>query len=98
MTDRQILNIAAELSRANKWFQEGNQPLVTSSLERALDLIDSTVDTLQGEKYGLLRELLRLREVLCAYYAGQAEDTLSSALKNLLDLKVGTHELHLELA
>ena len=98
--DKQILNIASELSRAKKWLAENNEALVRSSLERAFDLVDASAETARADgRYYLLRELLRLREFLGEFYSGSdlGVENFIPAIKNLLDLNIQTHELHLEL-
>jgi|GEM_PF-1413546 hypothetical protein len=68
---KQLLNIASELMRTRKWLRENDANLRIRSLERAFDLIDLTVSANQGKKP--LRELLRLREVLGAFYIGESQ-------------------------
>lgn len=77
--DQQILNIGAELLRARNSLahhQEGGETL-QNSLDRALELIDLTVDDRKWPA-GKLKELLRFREVLAEFYA--------SADKKITDL------------
>lgn len=98
--DKQILNIASELSRAKKWLGEKNEELFKASLERAFDLVDASVAAAhQNAMHSLSRELLRMREFLGEFYSGADTDTETFLLstKNLLDLTSDTHELHLEL-
>lgn len=62
----QILNIAAELARAKNWLLEGRPSQVINALDRSFELIDLTINV--GHRQGLLRELLRLRDVLAQFY------------------------------
>ena len=63
----QMANIGSEVERAIKWKNKNNTQYCRMAFERALELLDLTVD---NEKKGnQLRELLRLREVLVDYFA-----------------------------
>ena len=64
----QMGNIGAEISRLTHWKKKNNQKNVDASWERALELIDLTVYGLsKSEKPYRMKELLRLRELLCDY-------------------------------
>lgn len=63
---KQILNIAAELSRAAR--QARLRSDVCPSIERALELIDLSISDRAKWHSGALRELCRLREVLGEWY------------------------------
>ncbi|PIP23151.1 MAG: hypothetical protein COZ91_03165 [Candidatus Nealsonbacteria bacterium CG_4_8_14_3_um_filter_39_7] len=62
----QILNIGAEFSRAKNWIQKNDEEYAISSLERAFELLDLTIDDKKWRRG--LRELLRFREVLAEFY------------------------------
>ena len=63
----QMAKIGSEVERAIKWKNKNNTQYCRMAFERALELLDLTVD---NEKNGNhLRELLRLREVLVDYFA-----------------------------
>ncbi|MCK4859523.1 MAG: hypothetical protein KAS87_03075 [Candidatus Omnitrophica bacterium] len=64
--DKQLLNIAAELSRAKNWLKAKDYPLSKICLKRALELIDLSVEV-RKNSYGL-KELLRFRGVLADFY------------------------------
>lgn len=63
----QMANIGSEVERAIKWKNKNNAQYCQMAFERALELLDLTID---GKKdINCLRELLRLREVLADYFA-----------------------------
>jgi len=63
---KQILMIANELNRAKNWINRGDQAEVKNCYERALELIDLTVNACIGKK--VLKELLRFREMIAEEY------------------------------
>jgi|CXWL01.1.fsa_nt_gi hypothetical protein len=70
--DQQILMIANELNRAAKLAGAANRDRLRNGYERALALTDLTVQA--GPRPGLLRELLRWRDLLAALYLGAELD------------------------
>ncbi len=62
----QMANIGSEVERAINWRKKGNSEYSKFACERALELLDLTIDDLKNQKR--LRELLRLREVLVDYF------------------------------
>jgi hypothetical protein len=64
-----MANIGAEVGRADKWKQKGKPQLATPAFHRALELLDKTVQT--TKQATTLKELLRLRETLVDYFAGE---------------------------
>ena len=70
---KQVLNIASELTRAKNWIQKKDFIPANESIERALELIDLTVESRKVS--GALKELLRFREVLAGFYVAHPEDT-----------------------
>ena len=66
---QQMANVGSEVFRANKWKEKGNSDRALSAAERALELIDFTVDSFQEQRRSP-RELLRMRELLCDYFYG----------------------------
>ena len=64
--EEQILNIAAELSRAKFWLKEKNREQVLNCLNRAFELIDLTINASRHQKD--LKELLRFRDILAQFY------------------------------
>lgn len=62
----QMANIGSEVERAISWRQKGNQEYSRAAFDRALELLDLTIDDKKNKKR--LPELLRLREVLLDYF------------------------------
>jgi hypothetical protein len=67
----QILNITSELNRAGTWCPDRGD-YTRSSIERALELIDLSINDRAGWHGTRLHELLRFREVVAGLYAGEA--------------------------
>lgn len=62
----QMANIGSEVERTIKWRNKNNADYSRLAFERALELIDLTLD---GEKTASrLRELTRVREALCDHF------------------------------
>jgi len=80
---QQHLLLANELNRAVNGLKINDLNRVTPALERALDLIDLTAQSIPKTK---LRELLRLKEKLAEIYLNPAAN--ETALKMLLKLLV----------
>ncbi|MBI4432197.1 MAG: hypothetical protein HY592_01785 [Candidatus Omnitrophica bacterium] len=89
-----LLNVASELTRAKNLAAE-DADLTRLSIERALDLLDLTVETARAD-FNFTRELLRLREALGGQYQDPEKDSLEAILKIFLDMKAETHNLGLE--
>ena len=64
--DKQVLMIANETNRAYHWVKKGDKKLASSSLERALELLDLTVADRRWQ--GRQLPLLRLREKIAQNY------------------------------
>ncbi len=62
--ETQLGNIGAEVLRMINWQKQGEDNSARLSLERALELIDLTVGDPKWQ--GRSKELLRMREILCA--------------------------------
>jgi hypothetical protein len=62
---KRILMIATELIRARNWIKKKDAEEAKYCYERALELVDLTIDTVKGN---LLGELLRWREIFGFYY------------------------------
>lgn len=66
----QLGNIGSEISRASKWTGR-NSDLARGALERALELIDLTLDDPRHrQSLPRLREIARAREVVVDFFAG----------------------------
>lgn len=64
----QMGNIGSEVSRACKWKEKQKFDLMEKAFFRGLELLDLTIALSRGPR---LRELLRAREVICDYFAGE---------------------------
>ena len=62
----QMANIGSEVERAIKWKEKGNIEYGRMAFERALELLDLTIDDKKNIKR--LKELARLRETLADYF------------------------------
>lgn len=65
----QMANIGSEVFRAGKWKEKGKVERAQNAADRALELLDFTVQSMVL-KHRSAKELLRMREVLCDYYYG----------------------------
>jgi hypothetical protein len=74
----QMANIGSEVSRALTWRNKANDAYAKKAINRALELIDLTLD---GKfTFGRYRELCRLREALVDYFYGTNEFASNDAL------------------
>ena len=64
----QLAHIGSEVSRACKAKEMGNTTRIDSAVERMLELIDLTIADPKNRHR--LRELCRMREVLCDFLVG----------------------------
>lgn len=64
----QMANIGSEVERALNWRAKNNSAYCQQAFERALELIDLTLESLK--KFPQLKELARLRESLVDYFLG----------------------------
>ena len=65
----QMANVGSEVYRAGSWETKGRDDRAKAASDRALELLDFTVDaSLRSGKD--VRELLRLRELLCDHFYG----------------------------
>ena len=60
---QQLGHVASEIARARYWQEKNEAPNRDKSLERALELIDLTIADIRWK--GRLKEIARLREVVC---------------------------------
>ena len=63
---RQMGNIGSEIARARHWEGQGDDARRDAAIERALELIDLT--RCDPRRRTGLREICRLREVVCDWY------------------------------
>lgn len=71
----QMANIGSEVSRAFNWQKKNRHDLSIEAINRALELLDLTVNSLS--QYSRLKECLRVRECLIDYFYG--DNTFSSS-------------------
>ena len=98
--DQKILHICAEFSRTKSCLGFSAVDSANHALERALELMDFTVETEGGEaRRSFLKEFLRLREMLAQYYLEPKKEVneLSRLWRSLLDLDPKVHNLKLEI-
>ncbi len=65
----QMANIGSEVERALSWKKKNNASYCQQAFERALELVDLTVESASKPSY--FRELLRMREAMADYFQGQ---------------------------
>ncbi len=66
---QQMANIGSEVFRAENWKKKGKPARMQNAVDRALELLDFTVQTMLHD-HRTPRELLRLRELICDYFYG----------------------------
>jgi len=64
-----MANIGGEVERALKWREKNNAAYCQQAFERALELIDLTIESASRPTF--LRELTRMREAMADYFQGQ---------------------------
>ena len=64
----QMANIGSEIERALNWRIKKNADYTQKAFERALELIDLTIDN--DKNYAHLKEMTRMREVVVDYFFG----------------------------
>lgn len=67
----QMANIGSEVIRAISWKQKGDEEYSRLAFERALELLDLTIADPRYKHR--LKEICRVREVLCDYFVGDNE-------------------------
>jgi hypothetical protein len=71
----QLGNVGSDVDRILSWRKKGNEEYATNAFHRSLELLDLTIndDRWRGPK---LKELCRLREVLCdSFFGGENYNT-----------------------
>lgn len=76
--NEQMANIGSEVERTIIW-REKNKEFSEKAFFRALDLLDLTLADKKGRTFGRLKELARVREMLCDYFYGDNEWKSSDA-------------------
>jgi hypothetical protein len=64
----QMANIGSEVERALSWQAKNNTAYSRKAFERALELLDLTLDS--ATRYPCLKEVARVREAVADYFAG----------------------------
>jgi hypothetical protein len=62
-----MANVGSEVERAIKWKNKGNAEYSRMAFERALELLDLTINSEKSQSH--LKELTRVREILADYFA-----------------------------
>jgi len=71
----QMANIGSDVGRALNWQAKGNAAYTQRAFERALELIDLTLDS--QKSFSRLKEVARLREAIVDYFAGENQFNLT---------------------
>ena len=66
----QLANVGSEVERAARWRQRGEREHFEKALDRMLELLDLTIADPRWQRSRRLKELVRLREVLCDFFCG----------------------------
>lgn len=74
----QLANIGSEVERTISWKNKNNRDYSRMAFERALELLDLTVEDTKNKSR--LKELLRLREALVDYFVFDNEFSSSDEL------------------
>ncbi|MFH1666469.1 MAG: hypothetical protein ABIA17_02730, partial [Elusimicrobiota bacterium] len=90
----QMANIGSEVERALNWKAKQNNDYSRKAFERALELIDLTLDNLTSPTR--LKELSRVREAIVDFFAGQNQfkSTETSWRKYFLAFTYAARRLH----
>ena len=67
----QMANVGSEVERALNWRSKNNQPFTQNAFDRALELLDLTLQN--GGSFPRLKEVARVREGLVDYFSGSNE-------------------------
>ena len=90
-TDKQILMIANELNRAKNWIEKKDFEKVSNCYERAIELVDLTVECSKNTNF--TRELLRYREQLALAYIQNGRVFDNALYRLLLSMNVTSFNL-----
>ena len=88
---QQILMIANEINRVKNILEKNNSDDIRSSYERALDLVDITIQDRKWKDH--LKELLRCREFIGMLYCERNFDLNNLLLNNLVLLSSEAYNL-----
>jgi hypothetical protein len=80
----QLANVGSDVGRALNWRQKGDHVQSEAAIERALELMDFTLD--DPKHQGRTRELARLRESLVDFFYGSNEfGSTEESIRNYFD-------------
>lgn len=65
----QMANVGSEVERAFNWKAKNNNDYSQKAVERALELLELTINNIQKQSY--LKELTRVREVILDFFMGE---------------------------
>ena len=93
----QMANVGSEVFRASKWKEKGKTERALSAADRALELLDFTILAAQNN-HRSMKELTRLREVLCDFFYGQnqydsSQDSLNRYFNFFSNIAAGQRAL-----
>ncbi len=74
---QQMGNIGSEIARARHWEKQNDALSRDKALERALELLDLSLDS--TKRLSQLKEMTRLREVVAAWYLRQDDYDINKA-------------------
>lgn len=69
----QLGNVGSEVERTIRWRDKHNAVQANQAMERALELLDLTINDPRWIAAQRLQELVRVREVLCDWFYGDNE-------------------------
>jgi hypothetical protein len=90
----QMANIGSEVQRALNWKLRNNEAYCQRAFERALELIDFSID--DSRNFSRLKELTRVREAMADYFVGtnQFSSTKASWEKYFLGFAYAARRNH----
>ncbi|MDO8525434.1 MAG: hypothetical protein Q7S07_02995 [Candidatus Omnitrophota bacterium] len=74
----QMANIGSEVERTLIWRAKNNADYSRNAFERALELVDLTLETVLS--FARLKEITRMREAMVDYFAGTNQFSSTDAL------------------
>ncbi len=74
---QQMGHVGSEIARVRHWEKQKDTASRTQALERALELLDLTLDS--TKTVSQLKEIARLREVVAVWYLGQKTYDINEA-------------------
>ena len=77
----QLGNVGSEYERALSWKERGEQVRFEKAFDRMLELLDLTIADQRWHNHRL-KELMRLREVICEEFYGESSESRGPDLRN----------------